>query len=352
MPPERALFGHLPSGEPVERVTLRRGDVTARIITYGASLQALMVPDKDGRLDDIVLGHDDLAGYLNHRMFFGATVGRVANRIAGGRFTLDGRSYGLSQNEGTTTLHGGAEGFDRRNWQIVALEDAPSVRLRLVSPDGDQGFPGRLEVEVVYALEEAADGVSLAIRYEARTDAPTPIALTNHSYFALAGSAALATRPMAAIEADLTVPAARYLPVDGHMIPLPPEPVGATPFDFRAPRPLAASIRSGAVAGYDHCLCLDGPLIEMSDPVSGRVLRMQTDQPGVQLYTGNFLDGSVIGKAGHAYQKHDGMCLEAQAWPDLVNAADPQCAARVILAPGEVYHAAIVLGFATDRPTS
>lgn len=329
-------FGRMPDGTPVERITLRSGAITARIITYGATLQSLEVPDRQGEIDDIVLGHETLDGYLAHRSFFGATIGRVANRIAGGRFMLDGQAVQLPLNEPATTLHGGPDGFDRRNWRILSAGE-DMVTLTLTSPDGDQGFPGAVEARVTYALR----GDTLTITHEATTDAPTPIAMTNHSFFALAGARALQERPHSALGYRLTVAASRYLPVDADMIPCDPAPVAATPFDFRTGRQPLTAVRSGVIAGYDHCLCLDEGRAELFDPATGRRMELITDQPGLQVYTGNFLDGSVTGKLGRAYSRHDAICLEPQAWPNAVNSR----AQDIILRPEESYRAGMALRF-------
>lgn len=343
---ERAPFGHLPDGSLVESVTLRAGKAEALIITFGAALQSLILPDRNGALDDVVLGHDDLAGYVAHRKNFGATVGRMANRIAGGSFELGGQRYQLPQNNGTNTLHGGPEGFDRRNWTIVET-GADHVIMELLSADGDQGFPGALTVRTAYALTERVGGVQLNIRYEGRTTAPTPLAMTHHSYFALAGHRSLGDRPASALEYDLTVPASRYLPTDAHQIPLAPAPVGATPFDFREGRRCASAIRAGALDGYDHCLCLDEGHAVLVDPISGRRLRMTTDQQGLQVYTSNAFDGSVVGKDGVAYQPFDAICLEPQAWPNAVNMPPEICPCDVIFRPDQTYRASITLDFDT-----
>lgn len=338
------LFGHLSDGTPVQSVTLRAGVVEARLITFGAALQSLILPDRNGVLDDVVLGHDDLAGYLAHRKNFGATVGRVANRIANGRFTLDGRTYELPQNNGANTLHGGPEGFDRRNWNIE--ETGPDcVVMGLTSDAGDQGFPGAVTVRTRYTLRQHERGVRLDIRYEGRTSAPTPLAMTHHSYFALAGHRSLRDRPASALEYDLTVPASRYLPTDMHQIPLAPAPVGATPFDFRDGRRCASAIRAGALAGYDHCLCLDLGNATLVDPITGRRMALTTDQAGLQVYTSNAFDGSLRGKGGIHYQPYDAICLEPQAWPNAVNMPPDICPCDVILRPDQTYRAAITLDF-------
>lgn len=344
--PGREDFGALPCGAPVERVTIAAGGVAARVISYGACLQELWAPDCTGALDDIVLGHDSLAGYLGARNYFGATIGRVANRIAGGRFMLDGAEVRLAQNEGETTLHGGPEGFDRRLWQVAEVS-AEAVSLTLESPAGDQGFPGALAARVRYALAPIEGGARLAITLEAQVDAPCPVALTHHSYFAPAGARALASRPQAVHEARLTLPAARYLPVDAALIPQAPAPVIGTGFDFRSPRRLGEAAQAAGLAGFDHAFLLDGGWARLADPVSGRVIRMVTDQPSVQVYTAQHL-GAVAGKGGYLYQPQDGICLEAQAWPNAVNMPPGWGAPGVILRPGARFRAEI--GYELSAP--
>ncbi|WP_353473936.1 galactose mutarotase [Salipiger sp. H15] len=342
--PERHPFGHVRSSTPVERIVLRAGEVSAEVLTFGATLKSLRVPDRAGRVDDIVLGFDDLQGYLDHRMFYGASVGRVANRIAGGRFTLDGRQHQLAQNEGETTLHGGPDGFDRRNWAVAELGDC-SVTLEMVSPAGDQGFPGALTARAIYALRETPAGPCLSITYEAETEAPTLVSLTNHSFFALAGLSALPDRPRSALEYRLKVPASRYLTVDERLIPNGFAPVGASPFDFREGRLPLTAVRSGALDGYDHCLCLDPGEIELHDAISGRLMRMTTNLPGLQVYTGNFLDGSVPAKGGYAARRHDAICLEPQIWPDAINMPESWGAESPVLRPGELRRAEMAFTF-------
>ncbi|QUS37306.1 aldose epimerase family protein [Falsirhodobacter algicola] len=319
-----------PFGQQMERVILRLpSGAEARIITFGAALQALIVPDRDGRLDDVVLGHDGPEGYLAQRDLYGATVGRYANRLAGGRFP-GGR---VPPNEGPHALHGGAEGFDRRLWTV---EDAAAgaVTLSLISPDGDQGFPGRMQVRTTYALSEEGGTVTLRIAFEATSDRDTPISLTNHSYWNLGGHLADAARMRDAMGHRVQVRAARYLPIDDGMIPEgAPAPVAGTPFDFRDPMPLGARIRQGdaqllRAGGYDHTLCLDDDCAEgaraavVEDPVTGRRMEMWTDQPGLQLYSANRLPVHRTGKGGIAPRPGDALCLEAQAWPDAPNRPD------------------------------
>jgi aldose 1-epimerase len=339
---ERDAFGHLADGRAVERVTLRgAAGLEARIITYGAALQALLVPDRTGRCEDVVLGHDDITGYAAARWFFGVTVGRYANRIARGRFVLDGEAVRLSANDGAHVLHGGADGFDRKLWHVTDIgdEDGPHVSLGLDSPDGEEGFPGRLEVGVTYRLTGPTE---LSISFTARTDRPTIVNLTNHSYFNLDGAAC----GRDVLDHELMIAAEHFLATDDGAIPLPepPRPVAGTPFDFRAATPIGARIRDADVQlghgrGYDHNFCLDAAgaprlAARLVAPRSGRVLEIMTDQPGLQVYSGNYLDGSIPGKQGRLYRQSDGVCLEPQVWPDAPNRPDFPTAR---LAPGSVY---------------
>ncbi len=326
---ERSSAGTLADGTRVEAVTLSNAaGVSARILSYGATLQSLRAPDRQGRLADVVLGHDDVESYQSRPNYFGVTVGRYANRIAGARFALDGRTYSLSANDTTNSLHGGAEGFDKRNWRIVSVDNGPVARvvLALASPDGDQGYPGRLEVTVTYTLNEAGE---LGIAFEAATDAPTIVNLTNHAIFNLAGEGA----PGGTAGHRLTIPARAFTPVDERLIPTGElRPVEGTVFDFREGRPIDQDIRDGRDAqirigrGYDHNFALDkgrtaepGLAARLEDPGSGRVLEVLTTEPGLQVYTGNFLDGTLVGKGGHLYRMGDGIALEPQTFPDSPN---------------------------------
>jgi aldose 1-epimerase len=325
----RAQAGRLRDGTAVEAITLRNArGVSARILTYVATLQSLRAPDRNGRVADIVLGYDDVESYQQRPNYFGVTVGRYANRIAGGRFALDGRTYQLTRNDTTNSLHGGTEGFDKRNWRIVSLSSGPVARvvLALISPDGDQGYPGRLEVTVTYSLNDAGD---LAIAFEAATDAPTIVNLTNHAIFNLAGEGA----PGGTARHRLTIPANAYTPVDERLIPTGElRLVQRTVFDFRQGRMIEQGIRDGTDPqirlgrGYDHNFVLDKGVTarpelaaRLEDLDSGRVLEVLTTEPGVQLYTGNFLAGTVAGKSGHLYRMGDGIALEPQRFPDSPN---------------------------------
>ena len=352
----RENAGRLRDGTAVEAVTLRNAHgVSARILSYGATLQSLVAPDRHGRPADIVLGYDDAASYEARPNFFGVTVGRYANRIAGGRFVLDGRTYRLTQNDGTNSLHGGAQGFDKRNWRIVSVASGPvaTVVLALTSPDGDQGYPGRLEVTVTYSLDERGD---LRIAFAAATDAPTVVNMTNHAIFNLAGEGA----PGGTSRHWLTIPARAYTPVDERLIPTGElRPVAGTPFDFRRGRMIEQSIRDGRDPqiligrGYDHNFALDkgvtaAPQLaaRLEDPASGRVLEVLTTEPGLQIYTGNFLNGTLAGKSGHLYRMGDGIALEPQRFPDSPNQSG-FVSARVN--PGAPYRHVMIYRVSTMR---
>ncbi len=327
----RSLFGRMPDGADVERVTLRgEAGFEVSIITFGAAVQALQVPDRKGRRDDVVLGHDTLEPYLLRRNFFGATVGRYANRIAGASFTLDGIRHQLSANDGSNTLHGGTDGFDRMLWTIAGLDDGPMpfVTLSYVSPDGAGGFPGTLMVEIRFQLTGPHE---LSVSIEASTDRETVVSLTHHSYFNLGGAVAGGD----ILDHELTLFADRYLPIDSGLIPLgAPSRVDGTPFDFQAPRTIGAAIRAEdeqlrRARGYDHCFVLGDEVAvaprlaaQVVHPNSGRTLDLITDQPGLQFYSGNSLGGVSGGKGGRLYRQFDAFCLEPQAWPNAPNRPD------------------------------
>lgn len=353
---ERTEIGKLADGRTVETITLANDTgVKARIISYGATLQALEAPDRAGTLADIILGYDDLAGYVDKPNYFGVTVGRYANRIAGGRFTLDGRPYQLPLNNGANSLHGGTEGFDKRLWTIASVRNGStaSVTLTLTSPAGDQGYPGTLDVTVTYSLDEAG---ALTIDFGAKTDAPTIVNMTNHAIFNLAGEGA----PRGILDHKLTIAAQRYTPVNDALIPTGElKPVAGGVFDFTRGRIIGEGIRDGrdpqivAGRGYDHNFVLDKgatgqPQLaaRLEDPISGRVLEVLTTEPGVQVYTGNFLDGTLVGKHGHLYRMGDGIALEPQKFPDTPN--HPAFgSARVD--PGKPYHHRMIYRVSTTR---
>ena len=351
----RASFGHLADGRAVEAVTLvnARG-MSATVIAHGATLQAMQVPGRDGTLADVTLGHATLSEYLAQPQYFGSSVGRVANRIAGGRFVLDGAEYRVPCNNGPNALHGGPGGFDKALWAIVETGDAPApfVRLAHTSPDGDEGFPGTLQVSVEYAL---GDDGTLAITYRATTDRPTLVNLTNHAYWNLAGEGA----PGGAMDHVLTIPAEHFLPTDETAIPTGDfAPVAGTPFDFREPAVIGARVRDASHeqirigTGYDHNWVVARHrsaeprlLARLAHPGSGRRLEVLSTEPGVQFYSGNFLDGSSVGKAGQAYRMGDGVALEPQMFPDTPNRPG---FGSIRLAPGEGYCHRILLRFGCD----
>lgn len=348
----RGVFGHLSDGSPVEAITLvnRRG-MSATILSYGATLQSLIVPDREGVLADVTLGHASLAEYLGQTQYFGSSVGRVANRIAGGRFVLDGEAYAVPCNNGPNALHGGPGGFDKALWDVAEVRSVsePMVRFRHVSPHGDQGFPGQLTVTATYMLSDAG---ALTIDYAATTDKPTVVNLTNHAYWNLAGEGAAT----GAMDHVLMIPAAHFLPTDVSAIPTGAfSPVEGTPFDFREPTAISARVGDTAHeqirigSGYDHNWVVartrsDTPRLvaRLSHPASGRTLDVLSTEPGVQFYSGNFLDGSTTGKSGQCYRKGDGIALEPQMFPDTPNR--PEFGA-IRLAPGEAYRHRIVLNF-------
>jgi aldose 1-epimerase len=353
---KRSPAGTLKDGTAIETVTLSNAHgVSARILSYGATLQSLMGPDRGGKIADVVLGYDDLASYVDHPNFFGVTVGRFANRIAGGRFTLDGKSYQLPLNDKVNSLHGGGQGFDKAAWKVVSMKSGPTATLVLGhrSPDGESGYPGNLDVTVTYTLDEAGN---LGIAYDAKTDKPTIVNMTNHAIFDLGGEGSA----MGAHGHRLTIPAKAITPVDDKLIPTGAlRPVQGTVFDFRNGRIVGEGIRDGRDQqiryghGYDHNFALDKGLTakpelaaRLEDPVSGRVLDVLSTEPGVQFYTGNFLDGTFIGKQGHLYRMGDGIALEPQKFPDAPNKPN-FISARVD--PGKPYHHAMIYRLSVAR---
>jgi len=348
----RAPFGTLPDGTAVEAFTLRNAHgIEVRAITYGAIITSLRVPDRAGKFDDVVLGHDDVTGYVAKPSYFGAVVGRYGNRIAKGRFTLDGKTYSLATNNGPNHLHGGVKGFDKVVWKAEpGTAGAPSVTFRYTSPDGEEGYPGTLNARVTYTL---SDRDELTFEYTATTDKPTPVNLTQHSYFNLAGAASGSD----ILGQVLTIDADRFTPVDATLIPTGElAPVAGTPFDFRKPTAIGARIgqddeqlRRGG--GYDHNFVLNHPdaglrrVVRLAEPKTGRTMEIQTTEPGVQFYSGNFLDGTVTGKGGAVYKKRSGLCLETQHFPDSPN--QPSFPST-ILRPGKEYRSKTVLVFGVE----
>ena len=349
---ERTHFGTLPDGEDVERFRLQNtAGAEASIITYGATLVSLATPDRDGLIEDIVLGYDSLAGYLEANPYFGSIVGRYANRIAEGAFTLDGETYTLARNNGPNHLHGGVKGFDKANWeveQIIEDTNQVGVSLNYVSTDGEEGYPGTLNVRVTYLLTEDN---RLIVDYEATTDKATPVNLTQHAYFNLAGEGSVEDH-------HLTLAASHYIPVDSTLIPTGVIlSVEGTAFDFRGGKRIGEQIDDEDQqllygGGYDHNFVLDrvsGDLIlaaTVLEPESGRILEVHTTKPGMQFYTGNFLDGSITGKNGVQYGRRSGFCLETQYYPDSPN--QPNFPSS-ILRPGEVYQTQTVFAFRAEE---
>lgn len=349
----RTPFGVLRDGTKIEAVTLtNNAGISARIMTLGATLQSLIVPDKKGHRDDIVLGYDTAQQYLSHPDYFGASIGRYANRIAKGKFTLDGKSYTLAINDGPNSLHGGLKGFDKRIWKIDSISNGPEARVVLsyVSADGEEGFPGELKVTATYSLNEQN---ALKLEYRATTSKPTVLNLTNHSYFNLSGNDARD------VMGDMvTLHATRFTPVDATLIPTGERrAVAGTVFDFRSPHRVGDRIRDARDLqiqygrGYDHNFIIDGSAgtlrlaAKISEPISGRTLELSTTAPGVQFYTGNFLDGTFIGKGQRAYRQGDAICLEPGVFPDSPNHPDFPSSR---LNPGQIYVNTIVYKFGTD----
>jgi aldose 1-epimerase len=343
---ETSKFGTLDDGKVVELYTLKNAKgATAKVITYGATLAELWVPDRSGKLGDVVLGFDNLQGYVGKHPWFGATVGRVANRIAKGKFTLDGKEYSLEINDPPNSLHSGSNDLSRVVWKAEPVHErnGAAVRFTYESPDGDEGFPGRLLVTVLYRLTNQNE---LQLEYTAKTDKATPVNLTNHSYFNLDGNKDV-------LGEVLQLNAEKYTPVDATLIPTGEiRSVKGTALDFTHPVAIGAHIAEmkGDPGGYDHNFVLSADrgkfklAASVVDPTSGRKMEVWTTEPGVQFYSGNFLDGSLTGKRGIVYGKHSGFCLETQHFPDAVNhPAFPS----VVLRPPAVYSTQTTYKFST-----
>ena len=313
-------YGITPCGEEVRLFSLaNNAGMEVKITNYGGIITHIYVPDRNGNFDDVVLGHDTLEGYLNRSRYFGALIGRYANRIARGCFTLNGVRYSLATNNGANHLHGGLKGFDKVVWEAVEFDDG--VRLNYLSQDGEENYPGNLRATVTYSLTEENE---LRIEYFATTDKDTVVNLTNHSYFNLAGGETI-------LDHELTINADAFTPIDETLIPTGEiRNVKDTPMDFSSMTSIGARINSEyeqirIAGGYDHNFVLRGNVGELNtaatlhDPKSGRVMEVSTTQPGMQFYSGNFLDGSLVGKGGRAYVKHSGCCFETQHFPDSPN---------------------------------
>ena len=346
---ERRPWGTTPAGHDVELFTLsREGAPTVAISSYGAYIVSILAVDREGQKADVVLGYPDLAGYLGDEASLGAIVGRYANRIARGEFTLGGKRYTLARNNGPNHLHGGLEGFSKKVWspRIVSGPEGDTVELTYVSPDGEEGYPGTLKVRVVYSL--TGDG-GLRLDYAAATDAETVLNLTNHAYFNLVGEGSGDV-----LDHQLQIDADAFTVVDEALIPTGEiRGVEGTPLDFRQPTAIGARLDSDdpqiqAGGGYDNNFVVRGEpgvlrlAARVHEPVTGRVLEVLTTEPGVQLYTGNFLDGSIVGKSGRAYGKRSGFCLETQHYPDSPNRPEFP---SVRLAPGAEYTQTTIFRF-------
>jgi aldose 1-epimerase len=345
---ERRSFG-VADGREVELYRLENdGGLVLKVATYGATVTSLLVPDRDGRLADVVLGFEDLAGYLGGHPFFGATVGRVANRIRGGRFELDGTRYALATNDAPDHLHGGPKGWDKAVWSAEAMDgpDGPSVRLTHRSPDGEEGYPAAVTAVTTYTLTQKNE---LRVDMRATSSGVTLVNMAHHSYWNLAGEGSGSI-----LDHELRLHASRYTPGDPVVPTGRVEAVAGTPFDFSVGRRVGERLAEagGAPVGYDHNFVVDGtpgelrPVARVVERRSGRVLVIEADQPGVQFYCGKFLDGSLVGKGGARYGQYGGLCLETQAFPNAINV--PAWRDQVILAPGKTYEHRMIHRFSTE----
>lgn len=341
-------FGKTPDGAAASLFVLKGSDgFEVKITDFGGRIVSILAPDKNGKLADVALGFNSLDGYLKENPFFGALVGRYGNRIAKGEFTLEGKKYTLAKNNGPNALHGGLKGFDKVLWTSKFDQASNTLHLTYVSKDGEEGYPGTLTADVTYSVTPANE---LKIEYKATTDKPTVVNLTNHNYFNLAGeSSGDILGHVLELNAD------KFTPVDKTLIPTGElKSVEGTPFDFRKAQPIGARIGASDEqiqfgGGYDHNYVLNGEsgkepraFAKVTDPLSGRILEASTDQPGVQFYTGNFLDGTVVGKSGRPYTKRSGFCLETQHFPDSPN--HPKFPTTE-LKPGETYHTVTIYKF-------
>jgi len=351
-PAEKIAFGKTADGQDVDLYTLtNKNGMQVAITNFGASVVRIKVADRQGQVEDVVLGYDSLDGYVGDKAYFGAVVGRYGNRIAQGKFILDGSAYTLARNNGENSLHGGIKGFNKAVWKAreTAAKDGPSVELTYLSKDGEEGYPGNLSVKVVYTLTERNE---LKIDYSATTDKKTVLNLTNHSYFNLNPGGRDILQHVLVIYAD------KYTPVDSGLIPTGELPsVAGTPFDFRKPTAIGARIEQDDEQlklghGYDHNFVLHkkGKAVELAarvvEPATGRVLEVLTSEPGVQFYTGNFLDGKTAGKGGMTYPRRAAFCLETQHYPDSPNQLKFPSA---VLNPGERYHTITTYRFSVEK---
>ena len=347
---EKRSFGKTPEGAAIDLYVLKnKNGVEVEVITFGATLVSLKAPDRSGNMADVVLGYKDLDGYVNDKAYLGATVGRYANRIANGRFTLDGKAYELPRNDGPNTLHGGVKGFNKRIWTAheVSSPNGQAVRFSYLSKDGKEGFPGNLKAKVTYSLN---NDNTLRIEYSTTTNKTTVMNLTNHAYFNLAGEGSGDI-----LSHELTLHADRFTPVSSTLIPTGElRAVKGTPFDFTTATAIGARIEQDDEQlkfgkGYDHNWVLKrtkvaAPVLaaEAHEPKSGRLLQVSTTEPGIQVYTGNFLDGSIQGKSGAAYNRRSAFCLETQHYPDSPNHPDFP---STVLKPGQRFHSVTIYKF-------
>jgi aldose 1-epimerase len=343
----RQSWGKTKEGTPVQLFTLRNANgAEAKISNYGGLVVSLKMPDRDGKFGDVVLGYPKIDGYLKDTPYFGALIGRYGNRIAKGRFTLDGQTYTLATNNYPNALHGGIKGFDKVVWEptIVGRPEGPGLKLQYVSPDGEEGYPGTLTITAVYILTEDN---GLKLEFTATTDKDTVLNLTHHSYFNLAGKGDI-------LGHEVMMPADRFTPVDSTLIPTGElKPVEGTPFDFRTSTAIGARINQEDEQlkfgkGYDHNWVYTKPLDQFTllarvyEPTTGRILEVLSTEPGLQFYSGNFLDGTITGKGNWTYQFRNGFCMEPQHFPDSPN--QPSFPS-VVLKPGQVYHNTIIYRF-------
>jgi aldose 1-epimerase len=346
-------FGKTKDGQAVDLYTFSNAQgMEVRAMTYGGIILSVKVPDRNGKLDDVTLGFDSLEPYLAGHPYFGAIIGRYGNRIGKARFKLDGKEYKLAANNGPNSLHGGVKGFDKVVWSAEPFDkpEGVGVVFTYTSPDGEEGFPGTLQTKVTYTLNDKNE---LIFDYYATTDKPTPVNLTNHTYFNLAGPG---TRDI--LDHVMMIHADNTTPVDSTLIPTGEiKSVEGTPFDFRKPTPIGARIDADDQQikygpGYDHNFVLNRPgpglslAARVSEPSTGRVMEVRTTEPGIQFYSGNFLDGTLTGKGGHVYKRRFGFCLETQHFPDSPN---KPLFPSTILRPGETYTSQTVYAFSVEK---
>ena len=347
---QRAAWGKV-DGKPVTLFTLSNAHgLVLKVSSYGAIVTELHVPDRHGQLADVVLGFDDLESYRKQSPYFGATVGRVANRISGARFTLDGKEYALAANDGKNALHGGRKGWDKVVWDAAAFDtpEGPVVQLSYSSKDGEEGYPGTVNARTTYTLTQHDE---LKIEMEATTDRTTIVSMAHHTYWNLAGAASGTV-----LAHELQIEADEYTPVDSELRTQSGriEPTAGTPFDFSAPKPIGRDLLAagGDPKGFDTNWVVRGEphtlrrVLRLMDPASGRVLTLSGDQPGVQFYSGNYLDGSLRGKGGASYAQYSGLCLETQKFPNSINV--PAWRAEVVLEPGQLYQSTMIHQFTTE----